>query len=365
LATQTKNSLQSRRVGTNGAQAEFTQRTLIVIGLVLLGALLAAIVVLAVDVLLVLFGGVLFAVFLRGLAEPLSEHTRLSPNAALILVLVTLALIAGVGTWFLASEIAAQLGKLGTDLGDLWAQFQARLEQTPWGRQLLNTMQNAQSGGGGDLAARAALVFSTTLGAVANLFIVVFVGVYVALNPGWYRRGVLRLAPPRHRAHTGSLLDSIGHTLRWWLLGRAVGMAVVGATVTLGLWLMGVPLALALGAIAALLDFVPIIGPIIAAAPAVLVALSEGPAFAAQVAGLYLAIQLLEGYVLTPLIEQRSVALAPALTIGAQVILGVLTGAVGVVLATPLTAVVVVLVRRLYVEDALEHRGSGAMSGSH
>jgi predicted PurR-regulated permease PerM len=355
LATHSKQSLKGPRVSTIGARTEFTQRTLIVIALVLLAALLASILVIAADVLMVLFGGVLFAVFLRGLADLLSERTRISSNAALVLVLLTLALAAAAGTWFLASEIATQLGKLGADLGELWAQFQRRLQQLPWGRQLLSSLQNAQPDGG-DLTARATQIFSTTLGAVANLFIVAFVGIYVALNPDWYRRGALSLAPPKHRAHAAGLLDAIGHTLRWWLLGRAVAMAVVGATTTLGLWLMGVPLALGLGAIAALLDFVPIIGPIIAAVPAVLVALGHGPTFAASVAGLYLAIQLLEGYVLTPLIEQRSVRLAPALTIAAQIILGVLTGAVGVVLATPLTAVVVVLVRRLYVEDTLEHR---------
>jgi predicted PurR-regulated permease PerM len=357
LATPTKQSPKSLRVGGPVARAEFTQRTLIVIGLVLLGALLASILVLASDVILVLFGGILFAVFVRGLADLLSERTRISSKLSLAVVLITMAVIAGAGTWFLASEIADQLGRLGADLGELWAQFQAHAQRTAWGRQLLGVIQNAQ-GEGGNLAARATQVFSTTLGAVANLFIVVFVGVYVATNPGWYRRGVLRLVPPAHRAEGASLLEAIGHSLRWWLLGRAVGMAVVGAITTLGLWLMGVPLALALGAIAALLDFVPIIGPIIAAAPAVLVALGNGPAFAASVAGLYLAIQLLEGYVLTPLIEQRSVQLAPALTIAAQVVLGVLTGAAGVVLATPLTAVIVVLVQRLYVEDALEQHKS-------
>jgi predicted PurR-regulated permease PerM len=350
LATHPKQSLQSHR-------AEFTQRTVIVVALVLLGALLASIVVLAVDVLLVLFGGVLFAVFLRGLADLLSERTRISSNASLVLVLLTLAVVAGAGTWFLASEIAAQLGQLGADLGKLWMQLQSRVQDTPWGKQLLGQLQNAQAGGG-DLTARITQIFSTTLGAVANLFIVVFVGVYVALNPGWYRRGVLRLVPPTHRTRTTALLDAIGHTLRWWLLGRAAAMAIVGAITTLGLSLMGVPLALGLGVIAAMLDFVPIIGPIIAAAPAVLVALGQGPTFAASVAGLYLVIQLLEGYVLTPLIEQRSVSLAPALTIAAQILLGVLTGAVGVVLATPLTAVVVELVKRLYIEDTLEHRES-------
>jgi predicted PurR-regulated permease PerM len=164
------------------------------------------------------------------------------------------------------------------------------------------------------------------------------------------------LLPPARRSRAHELLSAIGHTLRWWLFGRAVGMTIVGIATTTGLWLLDVPLALVLGLIAAALDFVPYVGPILAAAPGILVALSGGMSHAIYVALLYLAIQLLEGYVLTPLIEQRSVRLPPALTIGAQVLLGVLVGALGVLFATPLTAALVVLIKGLYVEDTLEHR---------
>jgi predicted PurR-regulated permease PerM len=133
-------------------------------------------------------------------------------------------------------------------------------------------------------------------------------------------------------------------------------MAVVGVATTAGLWLLGVPFALALGVVAFVLDFVPYIGPILSAVPAILVAMTLGPMEALYVGLLYFGVQSLESYLLTPLVQQRAVQLPPALTILSQVLLGLLLGGFGLALATPLTAVGVVLVRELYVEDVLEDR---------
>jgi predicted PurR-regulated permease PerM len=130
-------------------------------------------------------------------------------------------------------------------------------------------------------------------------------------------------------------------------------MAVVGTTTTLGLWLLGVPLALTLGLLAALFGFVPYIGPLVAAIPALLLALMNGPQLALYVLLLYLTIQLIESYILTPIVEQQAVSLPPALTITVMLLLGVLVGGLGLALAAPLTACVLVLIKMLYVEDAL------------
>ena len=125
-------------------------------------------------------------------------------------------------------------------------------------------------------------------------------------------------------------------------------MSVVGALTFAGLWLLDVLLALTLALLASALTFVPNFGPILSAAPAVLLALEAGLTHAAWVAGLYLAVQTVESYLITPIIQQRTVALPPALTLGTQLVLGVLAGAAGLALATPLTAMGLVLVRELY-----------------
>jgi predicted PurR-regulated permease PerM len=130
-------------------------------------------------------------------------------------------------------------------------------------------------------------------------------------------------------------------------------MIVVGLLTAVGLWALGMPLALTLGLLAALLTFIPNLGPTLAVVPAALLALLQSPTKSLYVILLYLVIQAVESYLLIPLVQRQAVSLPPALTITAQVLLGILVGGFGLVLATPLTAAVMVLVRMLYIEDAL------------
>jgi hypothetical protein len=154
-------------------------------------------------------------------------------------------------------------------------------------------------------------------------------------------------------------MDDIGDTLARWLIGKSLSMLIVGIATAGGLTLLGVPLGLILGIIAGLLDFIPYIGPILAGVPAVLIALSISPDLALYTVLLFLAIQTLEGYVLQPLVEARAVEIPPALTIVMQLVFGSLFGFAGIALATPLTAMLMVLVNKLYVEDILGDRPDG------
>ena len=131
-------------------------------------------------------------------------------------------------------------------------------------------------------------------------------------------------------------------------------MALIGILTFLGLWFLDIPLALTLSLLACALTFIPNFGPILSAMPAVLFAMSQGVATAGYVIGLYVVVQTLESYLVTPLIQQRTISLAPALTIVSQLILGVLAGVTGLALAAPLTAASLVLVREMYVKDVLE-----------
>lgn len=338
------------------SHGEFAVRVWIVVGIVAVAFLVAMLLWAATELFIAVFAGVLFAVMLRGLSDPLAQRTGLPQAWALTLVASALLILLGGGGWFLVREIGGQFDQLGDSVRIAWEQLQEWLGQRPWGRELLGVLatQDATTELGGTFLGHVTRIFSTTIGAVINVVVIVVIAMYVAANPGWYRRGVLRLAPPRHRAHMAHVLEAIGSTLRWWLLGRAVSMLGVGVLTTLGLWLIGMPSALALGVIAGLLDFVPFVGPILAAVPAVLAALTIGPTMIFWVALVYLVVQSIESYLLTPLVEQRSVRLPPALTITSQVLLGLLGGALGVVFATPITAAIVVIVRKLYVEETLE-----------
>ena len=162
---------------------------------------------------------------------------------------------------------------------------------------------------------------------------------------------MVHLFPPQKRRRAQELLSALGTTLQRWLIGRLLLMTTNGIVTALGLWLMHVPLALSLGILSALLNFIPNFGPIIAAIPAVLIAFLEGPDKALAVAIFYVVYQNIDGYVFTPMVQKRTVALPPAITILAQVLLGVLLGTLGVLLAVPLAAAGLVAIKMLYIED--------------
>jgi predicted PurR-regulated permease PerM len=189
------------------------------------------------------------------------------------------------------------------------------------------------------------------------LVIVLFIGVYAAVEPSIYRRGFLVLIPPQHRDRTGKVISEVVDTLRWWLIGKFISMTIIGVLTTVGLWIMGIPLALALGIIAAIFTFIPNIGPLLSAIPAVLLGLIDSPQQALYIAALYVGIQTVESYMITPLIQRKTVSLPPALTLSAQVLLGVIFGGLGVALATPMTAAALVLSRMLYVDDTGVFKG--------
>jgi predicted PurR-regulated permease PerM len=189
--------------------------------------------------------------------------------------------------------------------------------------------------------------------AIISIVVVLFVGLYLAFDPDTYRRGVLRLVPRRHRRRGAEVLGVVGYTLQWWLFGQLLAMLVVGTIMGVGLAVLGVPLALALGVLAGLFEFIPTFGPILAFIPALLLAFQQGTDTALWVLGLYALLQTFEAYMLTPIIQQRAVHLPPVLTIAAQVFLGTTLGAIGLLVAVPLVAVILVLVKMLYVEDKL------------
>jgi predicted PurR-regulated permease PerM len=172
-----------------------------------------------------------------------------------------------------------------------------------------------------------------------------------------YRKGLIALIPPAHRERVDEALCETATVLRSWLLGKFVVMAYVGVLTTAGLALLGVPLAFALGLIAALLDFIPNFGPIIAFVPAGLIAVAVDPMLAVWVALIYLVAQMSESYVVTPLVQRKASHLMPAAIIFGQIALGVMFGVLGLLFAEPLVAAGQVLVRKLYIEVLEEKAG--------
>lgn len=310
------------------------------------------------DVLLLAFAGILVGVFLRRLATWVSDRTPLSPRWALVVVVLAL-LGSFVGTFAIRGEsIAAEVRTLRDRLPEAAEQLQNRLERYEWGRRAVEAAPSPREllPDTPDAIGRVTGAVSSTFSALASFVIILFLGIVLAATPRVYVNGLLALLPeakvPRGREVLGQLYD----TLWWWLIGRIAAMTFIGVITGVGLWIIGVPLAFVLGLLAALLSFVPNIGPILSAIPAVLLALAQGPRVALWVLALYVGVQVIESYVLDPVIDRKTVHLPPALTILAQLVFVLFAGIPGLALATPLTAALVVLVTMLYVQDVLGRR---------
>lgn len=302
---------------------------------------------------LVIFAACLVAVLLDGLVRLVQMGGRIPRAVAFTIVLAVLAGGGSALVALLGPQLGAQTAELSQRIPAAIDRLGAMVRATDWGRAALAAAPSFAEIGrsGAALAGRVPGMFTSVVGVATNLVFLVLIGLYAAAEPSLYRHGTLHLVPLAHRERARDLAGQLGHALRWWLLGRFAAMAAVGVLTAVGLALIDLPLALALGAIAGLFSFVPFVGPIVSAVPAVLIALVEGPGLAAIVVLIYAGVQFLEGHFLTPLIQQRTVSLPPALLLAAQLVAGGLFGLVGLLLATPLAVVAVVLVQVLYVQD--------------
>jgi predicted PurR-regulated permease PerM len=196
-------------------------------------------------------------------------------------------------------------------------------------------------------------VFSSTLSVLGGLIVLIFVAIFVASDPGLYHRGLMHLFPHAARPRAGEVLSATATTLRRWLLMQMVAMLAIGTVTTVALLLLDVKAAVALGIIAGLLEFIPYMGPILSAVPAVGMALVDGPERAVYVVIAYTAIQQLEGVVLQPLLMKEGLELPPVMTILGQALFALVFGFLGLLLAVPLMASVMVPVKLLYVRDVV------------
>ena len=343
------------------AQRKLMRRFVLVDGIAVLFLALVAAVVLAIDALLLLFACILFAVLLYELSAILCRRFGWNRKLALVVVVLALLLIIGLGGWVMAPQIAEQSTELAQQIPQSLQRLRQMVENQPLLARIAADLPDAKQliGSMQQFVPNAGIFFGGVLGALGNVAIIVFVGIYFALSPRQYKQGIVKLVPQGKRERAVQVMDDIGDTLARWLIGKSLSMLIVGAATAGGLTLLGVPLGLILGIIAGLLDFIPYIGPIMAGVPAVLIALSISPDLALYTVLLFLGIQTVEGYVLQPLVEARAVEMPPALTIVMQLVFGTLFGFAGIALATPLTAMLMVFVDKLYVEDILGDRPTG------
>jgi predicted PurR-regulated permease PerM len=374
---------------TTPAERSFARRALIAVSLAIGLSALALFLWYSLYVLLLAFAAVLVAVLLRGSAEWVAKKLRIRVGWALGVVLLSVIGFFILVGYFAAPSIAAQGERLAERLPQSLEQAEDTLRKVPWGRRLLGepgapaqagaqppaqqppasqptsqpTSQPSsqptlvekvvEAGTSGKAFQSATRILNQVLQGLLALFVILVSGIYMAAQPRMYVNGVLMLTPHARRPRYREVLNRLAFTLRWWMIGQLVPMAVIGVITAVGLKVIGVELWFILGLLAALLNFIPNFGPLISGVPAFLLALAESPQKAMWVVLLYIVSQNLEGYVLTPLVQRKAVEMPPALLILFQVLAGLLLGAIGVMLAAPLLAVIVVATKMLYVEDVL------------
>lgn len=337
------------------SDSQFLHRTILVVSLIIFTGLMLTLIWYASDVFLVLFAGILIAVLLRAPTNWLVEHARLRESLALTLSIAVLVLFIVMLVYVFAVPMAEQVGQLLETLPRSMQRMRQWMRQYEWAKPLQPLIAElSRMRFDFQMLGRAGGLISSTMSAVGGVVVALFIGIYLAAQPRLYQRGVMHLLPRKRRPRAYEVMDEIGSVLRWWLVGRLVTMTAVGLAAGIGLWWLEVPLAFTLGVLTGVLEFIPYIGPVLAAAAPLLISFNIDPQLAFYVALLYAGIQTAENYLLTPLVEQRAVALPPALVIFGTLLLAALAGPLGVVLASPLIATCVVTVKLLYVEDVVE-----------
>ena len=324
----------------------FIRRTLIVISLVALALFAWELR----EVLLMVFGAVVIATLFQSIAA-LFQRLRLPQGIALFLAVLSVLLIVAVSVALFGAQLVGQYEQIRETLPKAWAALQQRLD----GFGLTGQLDQLTKGGqGSGFAANAGSFVMSIGGGLADTLLIVVGGIFLAASPRFYRAGLVKLMPEGRRELTAEALADSGTALKLWLKAQLITMAAVGIATGIGLWLIGMDNALAFGLLAALLEFIPFIGPILAAVPAVLIAAAVDPQLALWVAGVYLVVQQLEGNLFSPLLQQWAVELPGAVLLFSLLAMGTLFGPLGVIFAAPLTVVVYVLVKKLYVREALD-----------
>lgn len=329
-------------------QNNYTLKVWQTIGIAVLVIGVILIVRVAFNVLLMALAGVLIAVYFHGLGDLIQRKTSLKRRMSMALSVASTLLIIGGSLWFIGAKIQTEITELSNTLPNTINSAKAKLAQTPIGKKILD---NSSGDNSKKLLDTATSFFNTSFGVLGNLYIILFLGIFFTANPGMYKDGLLLLIPKQKKVLCLHIIDRISKSLKGWLKGMLLSMALIFILISLGLMAIGIPVTMVLGLITGILEIVPNLGPLIAMIPGVLIALTISTNTAIIVSLLYIVSQTIVANIVTPLIQKRMINLPPALTLISQLVMGTLSGALGIILAVPLLAICVILIDELYVKQ--------------
>jgi predicted PurR-regulated permease PerM len=320
----------------------------------------ADLLVVTAGVLLLIFAGVLFGIFLHAINRWLVDHTPLSYRIAHSLLILALVLLILASSYYTGSQIVEQIRQLSEQLRSA-------------GQRVLDRVTHEVASAGSAPVEKAvttgvqalsgmSLAFQWVTWALTGAIVIFFVGLYVAFDPELYTTGIIKLFPVDRRPRAEEVISRLRPALEKWIIGRLISMSIIGVCTAVALGFLNVPLAVPLGVLSGLLTFVPNIGAVVAVVPQALMALQVSSQAVGLVIVLNFVLQVFESYLITPLIERQQVHLPPALTIAVQLLLGATLGIIGIMMAAPLTVVTMLVVQLLYVRDTLGDADPGELA---
>lgn len=299
-------------------------------------------------VLLLLFAATLVAIVLDGLTRAICRRIPLPRGVALGLsaLLVASGIVAIV--WLFGAELANQINHLAALVPGGWDDLSDIV-----GEQRLNGYVDRLAPSGSNIFSIVQAVLSFVSGMLSATLLAMLGGVFLAAQPATYQAGFRALLPQRWDAIAVDTIHAIGVSLRRFMLGQALSVLFVGVTIFIGMWLVGAPSPLALAVIAGILGFIPVVGPLMAAVPGVLVGLTMGGDSFWKIAAIYFVVQQIDGNLVNALVMKRSVKIPPAVTMFSLFAIGVTFGPAGLLLGGPIAVLGFVLVRKLWIENHL------------
>lgn len=298
--------------------------------------------------LILIFAGVLIACYFRGISSYLQSKLNWPQALTLTISIVGTFLFITAVSWSIGAKVSSQASQLQESLPETIENVKNSLNNSYLGRQVVQEITEIQHSK--EMTSYVSRFFKTTFGFLGDIYIILLIGAFFTAAPELYKKGIIQLVPPAKRDRAKEIVEDLGSGLKKWLAGKLLAMLIVFCLTAVGLAIIGVPFWLTLAILAGLLNFIPNFGPLAAMIPAVLVAFTISPATAGIVAGMYLLIQFLESNIITPKVQQHLIKVPPALIIISQILVGALTGIWGIILATPLVLVLIILIQDLYVD---------------
>ncbi|MFD0794420.1 AI-2E family transporter [Mucilaginibacter litoreus] len=320
--------------------------TVAIVALLVVTILIARV---AFNVLLMILAGSLIAVYFHGLADIIQRRTKWSRKVCMTISVLGSFLILGTLLWFMGTTIQGQIAILSESLPETINNFKAKLGTSPLGAKVLEYFNNGDDNTD-KLFSTARSFLGTSFGVLGNIYIMLFLGIFFTTHPSLYKDGIIKLFPPRNKPLAKQIIDRTSQALKGWLKSTMLSMVLIFIMISIGLYIIGIPVALVLALLTGLLKLIPNFGSLAAMIPGVLLALTKDLNTAIITALLYMVSQTIVSNIVTPLIQKKMINIPPALTIISQVIMGVLSGVLGIILAVPLLSIGIILIDEIYIK---------------